>query len=54
MVHEKWLGKGFLLSTNKVGGKFANVASFSGYPGFTRMKVNRSEIDWLDIVLTFI
>ena len=54
MVHEKWHGKGSFPSNNKLEGKFANLDSFSGYPGILRMKVYRLKVDWLDIVLTFI
>ena len=48
------LAKGFLPSTNNVEGKFANLDSFSGDPEISRIKVYRSRIDQLDIVLTFI
>ena len=54
MVHEKWHVEGSFPSNNKLEGKFANFDSFSGYTAIPRMKVNRSKIDWLDIVLTFI
>ena len=48
------MAKVLFLSNNKLEGKFANLDCFSGDPEILRMKVYRSRIDRLDIVLTFI